>query len=70
MSPEQCRAARALLGWSQRRLAMQAKVGASTVADFERGAREPIHNNLKAMRSALQKAGVAEKAKALTEEMQ
>ncbi|CAM5458514.1 transcriptional regulator with XRE-family HTH domain [Aquamicrobium terrae] len=33
--PEQCRAARALLNWSQERLAVCAGVSRSTIKDFE-----------------------------------
>ena len=57
-APAQVRAARALLAWSQQELSKQAQVGASTVADFERGHRTPIANNADAIRSALEKAGV------------
>jgi len=56
MSPEQCRAARAWLGWSQQDLAKRAKVGLSTVKDFENGSRTPIANNLGAMQQALEAA--------------
>jgi len=55
----QLRAARALLGWSQQELARHANVAASTVADFERGQRVPISDNLEALRTALEKAGIA-----------
>lgn len=58
MSPEQCRAARGWLGWSQQDLADRAKVGLSTVRDFEAGRRQPIPNNLDAMRRSLAEAGV------------
>jgi ribosome-binding protein aMBF1 (putative translation factor) len=58
MSPEQCRAARAWLGWSQQELAQRARVGVSTVKDFERGDRKPMVNNLEAMRRAIEAAGV------------
>lgn len=58
MSPEQCRAARAWLGWSQHVLAKKASVGVSTVKDFENHNRKPIANNLNAIREALEKAGV------------
>jgi len=58
MSPEQCRAARAWLGWSQQELAQRARVGLSTVKDFERGDRKPMVNNLDAMRRAIEAAGV------------
>jgi transcriptional regulator with XRE-family HTH domain len=59
VSPEQLRAARALLAWSQQDLARAAHVGASTVADFERGHRTPVTNNAEAMRSALETAGIS-----------
>jgi transcriptional regulator with XRE-family HTH domain len=58
MSPEQCRAARAWLGWSQQDLAKRASVGISTVKDFENKTRRPIANNLNALRGALEGAGV------------
>jgi ribosome-binding protein aMBF1 (putative translation factor) len=58
MSPEQCRAARAWLGWSQQELANRAHVGLSTVKDFERGDRKPMVNNLEAMRRAIEGAGI------------
>jgi transcriptional regulator with XRE-family HTH domain len=55
----QVRAARGLIAWSQTDLAKAAGVGKSTVADFERGVREPIKNNLLAMERALEEAGVS-----------
>lgn len=55
----QVRAARGLIAWSQRDLAEAARVGLSTVADFERGRRVPIENNLVALERALEEAGVA-----------
>jgi len=58
LSPEQCRSARAWLAWSQDDLAKAAKVGQSTVKDFESGKRTPIANNLEAIRSALEDAGI------------
>src|SRR6266481_4521962 len=58
MSPEQCRAARGWLGWSQQELALRAHVGLSTVKDFERGERTPIPNNLAAIRRAIEDAGI------------
>jgi transcriptional regulator with XRE-family HTH domain len=39
--PEQCRAARGLLNWTQAQLAEHAGVSRSTVRDFERGRHEP-----------------------------
>lgn len=57
-SVAQVRAARALLDWSQDRLALEAEVGRATVGDFERGARQPIRLSLKAMKAALEAAGI------------
>lgn len=56
--PEQVRAARSLLGWSQQELATRAGVAVSTVADFERGQRSPVPNNALAIRQALERSGV------------
>jgi transcriptional regulator with XRE-family HTH domain len=58
MSPEQVRAARGWLGWSQADLAGHAHVGLSTIKDFENGNRTPIANNLAAIRQALEGVGV------------
>ena len=55
---EQCKAGRALVGWSQTDLADAADVGLSTVRDFETGKRTPINNNLSAIKAALERAGV------------
>jgi DNA-binding transcriptional regulator YiaG len=59
MSPEQSRAARGWLGWSQTELARRASVSLSTVRDFETGARTPIANNIAAMRRAIEDAGIS-----------
>ncbi|MBN9506052.1 MAG: helix-turn-helix domain-containing protein [Altererythrobacter sp.] len=45
--PEQCRAARALLNWTQAELARYAGVSRSTVRDFE-GARHQLHRSTEA----------------------
>lgn len=58
LSAEDIRAARALLQWSQADLAQAASVGVSTVADFEKGLRTPIANNVASVRRALEGAGV------------
>lgn len=58
MSPEQLRAARNWLNWSQAELAMRAKVGLSTVKDYESGKRNPIPNNIEAMQRALETGGM------------
>ncbi len=47
-----------MLGWNQLELAEAAKVARQTVVDFERGARVPYPNNLAAIRTALEAAGV------------
>ena len=58
MSPEQVRAARSWLGWTQAELAEAANVGLSTVKDYEGAKRTPIANNLEAIKRALEKAGM------------
>src|ERR1700722_18777097 len=58
LSPEQVKAARALLAWSQQELAAAARVSASTVADFERGMRTPVANNALAIREVLESKGL------------
>jgi transcriptional regulator with XRE-family HTH domain len=59
LTPAQCRAARALIPWSQDQLAVASRVGKATIANFETGKRSPIANNLSAIRAALEAAGVA-----------
>jgi len=58
LSPEQCRAARAWLDWSQEDLAKRASVSLSTVRDFEKGRRTPITNNLEAIARVLKSEGI------------
>jgi DNA-binding transcriptional regulator YiaG len=58
ISPEQCRAARAWLGWPQPELAKRAGIGLSTLRDFETGTRTPIPNNREAIQRALEGAGI------------
>jgi transcriptional regulator with XRE-family HTH domain len=58
MTPDQSRAARGLLDWSQAELAARSNLSESTVRDFEKGRRIPSINNLAAIRRALEAAGV------------
>lgn len=58
LTPEQSRAARGWLDWTQQTLAERSRVALSTVRDFEKGRRVPIANNLYAMRQALEHAGI------------
>ena len=58
LTPEQCRAARAMLGWSRHFLAKSAQVAERTVVDFERRARRPLERTLRDIRIALEQAGV------------
>jgi transcriptional regulator with XRE-family HTH domain len=58
ITKEQSRAARGLIDWSQSYLAQKANLGESTIRDFEKGRRVPSINNLAAIRTALEAAGV------------
>jgi len=58
LTPEQSRAARGWLDWKQSDLAEKAKVGLSTIRDFEKGRRKPIENNMLAIARAFAEAGV------------
>jgi DNA-binding XRE family transcriptional regulator len=58
MTPAQCRAARALLGITQTQLARAAKLGLSTVVDFEKERRLVSNEAVNAICSALQRAGI------------
>jgi transcriptional regulator with XRE-family HTH domain len=58
MNYKQSRAARGLLGWSQQQLADGASVSLATIQLFETNKREPIPNNLTAIRRSLEDGGV------------
>lgn len=58
ISAEQCRAARGLVDMDQATLAEAASVSRSVIVDFENGRRTPNRNNLAAIRTALEDAGV------------
>jgi hypothetical protein len=58
MTPAQCRGARALLEMTQPQLADAAKLGLSTIVDFERRRRQVSDDAVLAMHAALSRAGV------------
>lgn len=58
ISDGQCRAARALLGWTQDELSTKAAVAKKTIADFETGKRQPYDRTLADIRAALEGGGV------------
>ena len=58
ITPQQSRAARGLLDWSQSKLAGMSNLSESTIRDFEKGRRLPGPNSLAAIRAALEVAGI------------
>jgi transcriptional regulator with XRE-family HTH domain len=58
ITPQESRAARGLLNWTQTQLAHASLVGLSTVRNFEAELRETTVANLAAIRGAFEKAGV------------
>ena len=58
ITPAQCRAARALLEWSQNDLAEQAGVGIITVHQLEAGTSQPRRATLDVIRRAFERASV------------
>lgn len=57
ISPAQCRAARALLGWSQTQLAEHIKLSKVSISAFEKGG-DTRESNRRLIREALEAAGV------------
>lgn len=57
LTPEVCRAARALLNWTLKDLADRAGVGFVTISEFERG-RPAYPSTLKKLSAAFERAGV------------
>lgn len=58
ITPAQCRAARALIDWTQHDLAIAAGVGKVTVRQFEIGNAVPRQATITVMKMALEAAGV------------
>jgi predicted transcriptional regulator len=58
ITPEQCRAARALLDWGQGDLAQKAAVGIVTVRQLEAGTHIPRRSTVDVIRRAFEAAGV------------
>jgi predicted transcriptional regulator len=58
LTPSQLRAARALVGWSRKDLAMKSGVGAPTIKDFELNGSDPRQGTVQKMQRALEAAGV------------
>jgi transcriptional regulator with XRE-family HTH domain len=58
ITPEQCRAARGLLGWTQAQLSERASVGVVTVRNFEGLRSTPMRGTLTLLQQALETAGV------------
>jgi transcriptional regulator with XRE-family HTH domain len=58
ITPQQCRAARGLLDWSQQQLANEAKVGIVTIHQLEAGTSQPRSATLDVVKRAFERAGV------------
>ena len=58
LSPAQCRAARAWLGWTQAELARRSNVGLSALKDFEKGSRRTLPAIRHQIQRVFEEAGV------------
>ena len=58
MSPDQCRAARGLLRWTQPRLADASGIGLSTLNRFEKETRPPKEKVVRRLQATLEEVGV------------
>jgi predicted transcriptional regulator len=58
ITPEQCRAARGLLSWSQQDLAEKSGVGIVTIHQLEAGTSQPRRATVDVVRRALEAAGI------------
>lgn len=58
MLPASCRAARALLSWSQAKLAEEADVGVMVVKNYEGGKVDTAHSSWRKMKTTLEREGI------------
>ncbi|WP_184455859.1 XRE family transcriptional regulator [Rhizobium aethiopicum] len=58
LSPAQCRAARALIAWSEKELSSASKVAKATIVGYEAGKLSPDEQALRDMKRSLEDAGV------------
>jgi transcriptional regulator with XRE-family HTH domain len=58
MVPDQCRAARGLLKWTQPRLANESGIGLSTLNRYEMESRPPKAKVIEQLQAALEAAGI------------
>jgi transcriptional regulator with XRE-family HTH domain len=58
LTASQCRAARALIEWSQQQLSQSASIDLQTIADFERRFRSADETTRRRLRATLEAAGV------------
>lgn len=58
ITPDQCRAARTMLHWTQPMLSEAVGIARATIANFERGASTPHAGNLASLQAALEAAGI------------
>lgn len=58
VTPDQCRAARAMLQWKSANLSFEARVSLSTIVNFERRLRKTRPAKVQAMRRALEIGGI------------
>ena len=58
LEPRQCRAARAILGWSRQRLSEEFGIPVPTLERYERGETSPYLKTVATLRRTLERAGV------------
>ncbi len=58
ITPEQCRAARGFLDWSQEFLAKKVRVGKTAIGDFERKKTSPYRKTLEDIRTSFEQVGI------------